>query len=192
MKDVNCGMITRYYMIVLLVLSTMVSYGQNKTVINIGEGSGSGSVAGQDSIKVAILSDTSTAAGDGLAQLAEIEDWYARRYNRIEFDQIGITTDGDTTFAVPEGKYLIQFNSSFGTSVDVAEPFFLRLYNVTDDEVVIYGLQSNFFSTGSAYVDGSKTYSVQYYTGYQKYFIAGGNEVIFPSINGQITIIKLQ
>jgi hypothetical protein len=59
MKDVNCGMITRYYMIVLLVLSTMVSYGQNKTVINIGEGSGAGSVGTLDSIewKFASLAD---------------------------------------------------------------------------------------------------------------------------------------
>jgi len=196
MKTVNCGMIVRCYLMVLLALSAVILHGQNKTVINIGEGSGSGSVGGQDSIKVAIIQHRE-ADGVDYPNIPDTVAWKAKLIDTEVVDEIGVSIVGDSSVSIPDGKYLISF-SAFGPITGG-----VRLYNNTATTTLSEGIYGVSMRAGTGYLIGPATISIQYWL---PVLTSGETEVDWPAttlgthdsspddheLYSEITIIKLQ
>jgi hypothetical protein len=194
MKTLTCGMIVRYYLMVFLALSAVVSYGQNKTVINIGEGSGAGSVAGQDSIKVAILQHQE-ADGVDYPNVPDTIIWKARIIDTEVLDEIGVTIQGDTAISLPSGSFLIYYNAYSGGAASH------RLYN-NSGSAIAYPTNLLYAASGFGHVDGPASVSIQYYL---PVYMVGDVETAPPAsllgvartapgteVYSEMTIIKLQ
>jgi len=192
MKTVTCGMIVRCYLMLAMVLSALAVHGQNKTVINIGEGSGSGSAAGQDSIKIAIIQHRESDGVD-YPNTPDTVAWKAKLINTEVVDEIGVTIIGDTTLSIPEGKYLISYTAVGGLGGNI------RLYNISGSSVLSQAIHRQEGTvTGTAYISSAMSIQVQYYLPYS--FPGWSANVLGLAhespdayeVYTEITIIKLQ
>lgn len=202
-------MITRYYMIVLLAFGVSYLHGQNKTVINVGEGAGgSGAVSGQDSIKVAILQHQES--NDVTAGLTDTTRWVSRKINTEVTDQIGVSIVGDTSFTLPSGSYLINYMTQLRMLPSTGSySAVTRIYNLSTSTEVVKGeamthnisMPQNLSGSGFVSIGSTATFSIQHwiefenpaigspeaYQGQRSNFADTGNEIY-----ATITIIKLQ